>query len=248
MKQRKIIGMLVITLMAALALGGTTVYAANNSYILGITNIREAPTPENSEDKRLGGAYEIQPNGDTKKVWKIVSYPTAESTKIDYSNAFYCIKAEHGFMTPTAGTDVSTIRKTYSTRFDMKREKDAVLERLQSMDVFKVDETSYNKILWIMDNMYLPKAENAEEFKEALLTKAGIITDIIKLENVRITDDDIEVVQQMALWYFTNYDDVEDVDNGIFNNYKNEELPELYFNNWSGKDEGYQNAGNGYFD
>ena len=73
---------------------GTT-YAANASYILGITNVREA------QNGKLGGAYGIGIKSDgtpEKKVWKIVSYPTMASNTIDYSNAFYCMKAEHGLL------------------------------------------------------------------------------------------------------------------------------------------------------
>ena len=58
---------------------------------------------------------------------------------------------------------------------------------------------NYNKIMWIIDNMYLPKAENAQAKKVELLTNAGIIKPNYGIEHVRITDDDIEVVQQLAI-------------------------------------------------
>ena len=120
METKKIIGMLIVSLIIMLAICTfftTNSYAADSSYVLGITNVRE---PQNG---KLGGAYGIAglksdgtPN---KKVWKIVSYPNAGNT-INYDNAFYCIKAEHGFVSNTSSTDVSTIRKTYDTSFNMK--------------------------------------------------------------------------------------------------------------------------------
>lgn len=244
MKLKKVIGVLILALIGILLIGTTSTYAANSNYVLGITNVREA------QNGKLGGAYEIQVNGLTKKIWKIVSYPTSESTKIDYSNAFYCLRAEHGFMADGI-SDVSSIKKLYNTRFDMKTQKANVMEKLNSMEVFKVDPTSYNKIMWIVDNMYLPKTDTLE-FKEALLRSAGIVTDKLPMEHVRITNDDIEVVQQLAIWYFTNYDlpvtvFIDGVEKTVYN-YRNEELPELFFNNWSGKDENYQNFGDLYDD
>ena len=43
--------------------------------------------------------------------------------------------------------------------------------------------------------MYVRNAEDASTIKEKLLTKAGITESLL-------TDDDIDVVQQFALWYF----------------------------------------------
>lgn len=229
MNLKKLIGMFMAVMMilcTVLAIGEGTTYAANANYVLGITNVRE---PQNGKN---GGAYGlgIKSNGmPNKKVWKIVSYPTTSSTKIDYSNAFYCLKAEHGFMLDNGNTNVTTVKKTYNQKFDMKSEKQEVLTRLQAIDVFKADPTSYNKVMWVLDNMYLPKQSTREE-KVALLTAAGIIDSNYTIEHARITDDDIEVVQQMVLWYFTNPEN---------SNYHNEELPVLTFNNWSGKDEKY---------
>lgn len=69
----------------------------------------------------------------------------------------------------------------------------------------------YNAILWIIDEAYLPTDKiieenviyDASEYKKELLDKAGIPT----TEQEDITDNDIEVIQQLAMWYFTNYDE-----------------------------------------
>ena len=67
----------------------------------------------------------------------------------------------------------------------------------------------YNAILWILDEAYLPNdiTENdyyESDYREELLDKAGIYTDRDK-----IGKDEIETVQQLALWYFANYDEQE---------------------------------------
>ena len=67
----------------------------------------------------------------------------------------------------------------------------------------------YNAILWIADNAYLPFDMNnyvASEYKDQLLDKIGVA----RANRGLITDDDIEVVQQLAIWYFANYDQNED--------------------------------------
>lgn len=227
MKLKKIIGVLIAILILAIAIGTTSTYATNSSYILGITNIRE--------DK---GAYGLNRRSDgtvEKKIWKIVSYPSKGSNVINYDNAFYCLKAEHGFMSNTT-SNVIDIKKTYDQSFNMKTQKQEVMTRLNAIEVFKTDPTAYNKVMWILDNMYLPKAQEAKDFKVALLAAAGITTEDYTVEKVRITDADIEVVQQMAIWYFTNPDSP--YYNGSTNNGK---LPMLYFNDWSGKDATYEN-------
>ena len=73
----------------------------------------------------------------------------------------------------------------------------------------------YNAILWIIDESYLPVDKvategeetivlyDASKYKTELLDKAGVPTS----QQADITDKDIEVIQQLAMWYFTNYDE-----------------------------------------
>ncbi len=246
METKKIIGMLIVSLIIMLAICTfftTNSYAADSSYVLGITNVRE---PQNG---KLGGAYGIAglksdgtPN---KKVWKIVSYPNAGNT-INYDNAFYCIKAEHGFVSNTSSTDVSTIRKTYDTSFNMKTQSEEVLNRLNAINTAtskpELTQETYNKIIWILDNIYLPKSSNAAQSKQELMEAAGITE---YADGVLLTDDDIEVVQQLVIWYFTNAEDSNyHSDNGS----GEPTLSEILFNNNTGKDSQYKSFANWYDD
>ncbi len=211
-----------------LALLASKSYAGASSYILGLTNIRET-----------GGAYTIQPNGPVKKVWKIVSYPSKDSNTPNYQNAFYCLRAELGFAM-NSSNNVTKEKRDYTTAINMKTNKEQALTRLRGAGVFNGTadySQAYNKIMWIMDNMYLPKQPGAANHKTQLLRAAGIIT--ANYTTPRITDDDIDVVQQLALWHYTNADD---------DNYKVNTLPELYFNNRSGKDENYKTFADLYDD
>lgn len=252
MRTKKVIGMLIVILMLATMLctvctTATAVEAsaqnetkAASSYVLGITNVREA------QNGKKGGAYGIGTKSDgtpNKKVWKIVSY---ESGKINYDNAFYCVKAEHGFGGFTTSTSDSG-RKTYDTSFDMKTQSSDVLTRLnainKAINKAEISQETYNKMMWIIDNMYLPKAEGAEATKQALMEAAGV-TEYTGY-GVLLTDDDIEVIQQLALWYFTNADDEnyhEDKSDGT------PKLSNILFNNWSGEDKEYKTFPNWYDD
>ena len=246
MKTKKIIGMLIVSLIIILAICTfftTKSNAANSSYVLGITNVREA------NNGKLGGAYGIaglKADGTpTKKVWKIVSYPNSGNT-INYDNAFYCIKAEHGFVDNNSASDVSTIRKTYDTSFNMKTQSSEVLNRLNAINTAtskpQMTQETYNKIMWILDNMYLPKSSNAAQSKQELM-EAAKITEYV--DGVLLTDDDIEVVQQLALWYFTNPEDANyHSDNGS----GEPTLSEILFNNNTGKDSQYKSFANWYDD
>lgn len=71
---------------------------------------------------------------------------------------------------------------------------------------------NYNAVLWILDNMYVPvsSASKNKDFKKQLFE--DVFADAIEKVNfnvnsVKLTDEDIEVVQQWAIWYFTNSSD-----------------------------------------
>ena len=111
--------------------------------------------------------------------------------------ALYCLRSGLGFgsIDLTGATDPVS----YSKYGDLKQEADRIIDYYQNIIGYTNIDTdnSYNAILWIIDNMYLP--ENPDMDRAAFLKKAG-------LENSTLTDDEIEVIQQMALWYFANYD------------------------------------------
>lgn len=237
MKTKKVIGMLIliVTLILSTVAVSINTYAAEQSYYLGITNVRAS-----------GGAYGIgvkTTGAVEKKIWKIVSYPTASSNQPNYSNSIYCIKAEHGFANE-ANQNVSSTHPLYDTKFNMKTQSSDVMTKLNAVNSARGDaqltQETYNKIMWIIDHMYIANSANAVKEKQELLQAAGITNDFID-ENgnpvILLTDDDIDVVQQLALWYFTNPSDEKyhkDDNSG------NPVCPILYFNNLNGKDEEYK--------
>ena len=121
-----------------------------------------------------------------KYVWKIVTY---SGSAINYDRTLYCLKAEQGFYTSEPGV----FKETYNLSYDFMNKN--------SMSPLPVPSQYYNQIVWILNHSYIPSASTASTDKATLLQNAGITG------TSELTDDDIDVVQQLAIWYFTNYDD-----------------------------------------
>lgn len=142
--------------------------------------------------------------GDTR-VFKIITKGDKE-----YSNIFYCLNAKKTFPGQSnPGQDYLT----YTNVADFKDSTDSNVKSLHLSTSNSTDSAkwsaNYKALLWLMDNMYLSK--QAPEQKDAYLAKAFENYKDWDLDAVKslLTDDDIDVVQQYAIWYFTNNDSKE---------------------------------------
>ena len=113
-----------------------------------------------------------------KYVWKIVTY---SGSAINYDKTLYCLKAEQGFFTSEPGK----FKETYDLSYDFMNRN--------SMPTLPVPSQYYNQIVWLLNHAYIPNAETATTDKAVLLQNAGITG------NHELTDDDIDVVQQLAI-------------------------------------------------
>ena len=192
---------IIINVLACLNLFYVT--AANAPMHLGIT--------ERKMETGFGYAIGDPNTGSTTntaaKIWNIVKYTTATSNDPTEAN-IYCLKSGVGFQN-------TNDRATYDIFYDMKSQKDAihgqneVLKELVEGTIRLDDGTTisqYSAILVSLDLFYYSKSSTDEE-RTALLQAAQVPT-----YTYNLTDDDIEAVQQAALWYFTNYGE----DNGKF--------------------------------
>ena len=155
-----------------------------------------------------------------KKVWKIAQYETLTGGVSDKSQMIYSIKAGAGFGLSGMATDGETKRITYNQKFNLKD-----LNSINSpyLDVLPTGE-NYNKLMWILDNMYIIPEDGNET------TKNDFLKSLIPEENYSLlTNDDIDVVQQLAIWYFTN----------LTGDYHFEDL-ELYINASQSTDANYK--------
>ena len=129
-------------------------------------------------------------------VFKIV-----EEGDSSYSDALYCLDAEKSFPGILNNEQIGI---DYKNIADLKDDTDANVVSLG------LSNENYQALVWLADNMYLRKQPDAQKYKDVFLSAAfkkyldeGMTLDEIK---ATITDDDIEVVQQWAIWNFTNSD------------------------------------------
>ena len=126
-----------------------------------------------------------------------------------FSRPIYCLRGNVGF----GGIDVDyTNALNYKFIGEMHTDAATVLSNYKFSTLNRTETINgktvniYNAILWVLDESYLPISKenyNEAEYKTELLNKAGIP----ESEHSKITKDDIEVIQQLAIWYFTNYDE-----------------------------------------
>ena len=213
MKTKKILlGVSILIIAFIVGSMQNIVFATNATtpLYLGITELRTNSEPN------MG--YSINnPNAGGKYIWNILEY-TGEgdnaSLKADGHKNIYCVKAGVGFSNLKR-------RATYNVFYDMKTEKEKIKQQndvLKSIveGTIKIDDNTfiskYDALLSLGDMLYLPK-ESKEQEKEDLLktirklaeTDEFANTFISEMESYPLTDDDINAVQQTAMWYFTNY-------------------------------------------
>ena len=141
--------------------------------------------------------------GDTR-VFKIITQGDT-----NYENTFYCLNAKKSFPGVTSS---GYEPKEFEKVADLKDSSDANVKALHLSTSNSADSTTWNanykSLIWLINNMYLPN--QTPEQKDAYLSKAfdgtGEDLDTVK---ALLTDDDIDVVQQYVMWYFTNRDSAE---------------------------------------
>lgn len=138
-----------------------------------------------------------------KVMWKIASYdseegPDKQDAKIDLNKTIYCIKAGAGFgSTDMGGSYVGTVKvRPYTQSFDLKNINSITGRYLEALP----EGTNYNSLMWVLEHCYVPENDPDGEYREKLLQDAGIT-------GSQISDDEIDVAQQLAIWYFTNPDE-----------------------------------------
>ncbi|MFR0822450.1 MAG: Cys-Gln thioester bond-forming surface protein [Clostridia bacterium] len=150
-----------------------------------------------------GYSYKTGLNGSEKILWKIASYNQA-GTVANKDRAIYCLKGGPGFGSSTSMGDGSVTQRNYTEYFNLK---DLVNIPSPYKDVLPSGE-NYNSLVWVLEHSYVPapsrnatteQTELAAEYRKNLLLNAGI-------QNSKISDDEIDIAQQLAVWYFTNSD------------------------------------------
>ena len=192
------IGVIISIILITILMFATSIYAVSdtNGIYLGL---REGTT------ERETGKYTFN----TKDIFKIVQYSNnIGSTQID--NTIYCIKAGPGFGSESYQNSIVN----YTQYFNMKN-PDAIEQPYRNQ--LPTDMETYNKLIWVLDHLYIPAKEGASsdeitlanESKENLLNNAGVSEDSFLRDEATYgqeIEDILECIQQVAIWYFTNPD------------------------------------------
>lgn len=224
MKRIKILLMtLVVALISTIILSSNAVYAAERN----LTYQRTRPYSDDNEDENIDNEeYTFARSKDGQELkYSIVKIFDFDKRDLEtpykkFEDSFYCIRGGKGFGSVEFGDSSSTNSTKYTVIEDMKSYANDVIAKYKELYNINLDRTEnitfnektynnvniYNAILWLADNSYLPVSTDkyiAEDYKAELLTKIGIA----KVNQSMITDDDLEVIQQLAFWYFANYDE-----------------------------------------
>ena len=216
--KKSLLSISMVILMVLITLIPSIAFAANELY-LGITELND-----NNWGYAIGDPDTNGTTGNAHKIWNILEYVSSEdgaALKADGNKNIYCVNAGIGF------SDTKK-RATYNVFYDMKTERERikaqndVLKALVEGNIPGNDSNTtvskYDALLALSDMLYL--SGDSEGQKMALLEAAGIkysdteevyynVNDNTYTWDVLITDDDIRAVQQAAIWYFTNYYEVD---------------------------------------
>lgn len=226
MKRIKILLMaLIVALISIAVLNPNAIYAAEEKRDL--TYQRTRPYSDDNGDNNIDDEeYTFARHKDGQEfkysIVKIFDYNKREleTPYKKFEDSFYCIRGGKGFGSVEFGDNSSANSTKYTVIENMKSNANEVIAKYKELYNINLDRTEnitfnektynnvniYSAMLWIADNAYLPVSTdkyNAQEYKTELLTKIGIA----KVNQGMITDDDLEVIQQLAFWYFANYDE-----------------------------------------
>lgn len=174
------------------------------------TNAKAATGSKQLNLKMLrDSGYGYQLSNTRKNVWKIYEPGGTGET-------IYCLKGGPGFGSSDFGSG-SPILTEYTRYYDMK-DPDGIPSTYQTA-LPDVDSNTYKALLWVLDNCYVaPKTNASTEVRNQAAEYRNILLDVATqyaleqgnpnitsdYEFSLLTDDDIDSVQQLAVWYFTN--------------------------------------------
>ncbi len=185
--------------------------------------------------RNSGYGYKL---GNTNKnIWKL--YEVGGNA----DDTIYCLKGGPGFGSADIATAGAPVATTYTRYFDLK-DPDNIPETYKTA-LPDVNGDNYKALLWILDNCYIPAKINAstqakqeaEEYKNDLLNRVKEYALEEGDPNINsnfdfscLTEDDIDAVQQLAVWHYTNEEG---------DPYHVESYFEFYINSISGTDANY---------
>ena len=194
--KKKVILIGVVLLLIAYLIFNIVSYAGNETIYVNLTK---------ADLNNIGYGVGNPTQSGGKYIWNLMQYNSNSASDISVPQRnLYCIKAEYGTTWQNSQKPEQIV--AYNLSYDLQDEREKVLSNLvdngTTDDIVKalLDPAgkAYRELLWILDNAYIPGTTDKTEYLE----KAEIDTDWYIYT---LTDADIKAVEQMAIWYFTNY-------------------------------------------
>ncbi len=209
-KVLKAVLLIIISVIAITGNIGTKSYAATNSSGVYFNLYNGAARPTGTYKVLTGSS-----SGNTKNVIKIIETNSSGATQtVETRNAaVYCLKNGVGFGLNNDGRRNSV---KYTEYFYLNDPTDGLYTN-SAYSIYRnvlpdnANGTNYNKLLWLLNNICRPEDTIS---KNALLNAAARYVGKTRLDfsvyqvpgktSTEVEKDIIEVVQQAAIWYFTN--------------------------------------------
>ena len=192
MKKVRVSVIWIISLIMILQIVLPTVSYAADTIKLNIQ--KERPYNDDDGDGTVGNDIYSLTREAIQTVFKIGEQDSEGN--LNFDTAYYCLRGGLGFGSTEEILAQGVDYKVLANLSDSNK----IIEYFKDTIGYDMPTKNYNAICWKADNIYLPKSEYAKELKDTLLNNAEITS-------TQLTDDDIEVIEQIALWYFSNYDE-----------------------------------------
>ena len=149
----------------------------------------------NLSTERETGQYTVNNNS----IFKLVEYNSQTSSVWNDDKVIYCLHGGVGF----GSADYQNTIVAYTQYFDIHNPNSITGEYRNQLPT---NMTTYNELVWVLDHLYNPDVETIDEY----LDRAGVWK-YSELRNGDIPADEVkdivEVIEQTAIWYFTNQGD-----------------------------------------
>ncbi len=149
---------------------------------------------------------------DYKDIWKLVTC-NQDGTVVNDIPDLYCLRSGLGFTQANLSQTVVEYNQSYNlpSQYEDNGEMKGIKTYFSTLEsqttIFNEDQkANFYAVMWILDNMLLEGATD-EQVNTYLKANAGYtdetLSKLTNKENV-LTRADIEAIQQLAIWYFTN--------------------------------------------
>ena len=172
--------------------------------------------------KNIGYSLSVPNNNNRNNavIWEIKKYPNENKNSVGESGNYYCVREGKGFYINDSDDDVTVMQ--YINQLDFKNKNDIA----QIEDFTNLSDDDYYALLALSDIMYLDGEKLENFFTKAVTNLSKDDLDQTEYDDkmkFMLLESDVKAVQQAAIWYFSNHDEI-DKFNDIYNKMNSTDL------------------------